>query len=229
MSLNLPTKGGDFTPFLKYNAKSGRFFIRIEGADQDQEIDKPSLVIDMANIKTGLICFPLNGAPQTIWDTLEAQAYTTLPGQWKRGFKVVCFGVSPIGLREWSSNSINTNAALVKMYATWEAAQEHADYSKVPWFKNTGVMPIESSFGTNYEPLFNLGGFTDRAGRFPEENGTVEAQTAAPAAQQTAPVPNAQASAQQSPAPAPTVPVGTPADTPTVPAGSMALDDDMPF
>ena len=225
MSLNLPTKGGDFTPFLKYNAKSGRFFIRIEGADQDQEIDKPSLVIDMANIKTGLICFPLNGAPQTIWDTLEAQAYTTLPGQWKRGFKVVCFGVSPIGLREWSSNSINTNAALVKMYATWEAAQEHADYSKVPWFKNTGVMPIESSFGTNYEPLFNLGGFTDRAGRFPEENGTVEVQTAAPAAQQTAPVSNAHVPAQQPPAPAPAVPVGGS----EAQGGVTDLNDDIPW
>ncbi len=209
MSLNLPTKGGDFTPFLKYNAKAGRFFVRVEGSEQDQEIDKPILVIDMANIKTGLIYFPMNGAPQTIWDTPEVEASTTSAGQWKRGFKVVCYGEQPIGLREWSSNSINTNAALVKMHQAWEASPEHADYSKVPWFRNTGVNPIESSFGTNYEPLFELGGFTERAGRFPEENGADKTQaTSAPAPQ---------------PTPAPSTAPST------APAGDPVLDDSIPW
>lgn len=217
MSLNLPTKGGDFAPFLKYNAKAGRFFIRVEGSEQDQEIDKPRLVIDMANIKTGLIYFPLNGAPQTIWDTPELEATTDSPGQWKRGFKVNCYGENPIGLREWSSNSINTNAALVKMHEAWEASPEHGDYSKVPWFTNTGVLPIESQFGTNYEPVFELGGFTNRAGRFPEENGGAGVQATAQPAPQAAPAPSSTA-----PAPVP--------GTATPPAGGVTdLNDEIPW
>ena len=51
MSLNLST-GGDFSPFLKYNAKAGRWFVRGENGT-DVEIEHPRFAIDLENIRQG--------------------------------------------------------------------------------------------------------------------------------------------------------------------------------
>jgi hypothetical protein len=55
MPLNLTTSEGEFTPYIKYNAKAGRFYVRPDGGTEDVEISNPVLAFDMANIKTGWI------------------------------------------------------------------------------------------------------------------------------------------------------------------------------
>ena len=181
MPLNLPTTGGDYTPFIKYNAKAGRFYIRVD--DADQEVVNPTLVIDMPNILTGWIKFPMSGPPQTSWNT-------DMPPEgdkgWKRGFKVNVCGEPPVGEREWMSNSINCNAAMVRMYADWENSAEHTDPTKVPWYRFVRVEGVHGQYGTNYEPIFELMGFTERAGRFTEAAASPQGAPASNPAPSTA-------------------------------------------
>lgn len=214
MPLNLPTSGGDFAPFIKYNAKAGRFYIRIEGQEHEQEVPSPTLVIDLANIKTGWVNFPLSGPPRTAWGDDEMPPDNDQ--RWKRGFKVNVYGEAPVGLREWMSNSMNCNAALVKMYDEWEKRPEAKDYAKVPWFRLQRVEPVQGQYGTNYEPVFELGGFTERAGRFPER------------ATQAAPPASANGEAQAADADNPPPPNG-PGDYGSKSVGGGPIDDEIPF
>ena len=50
MPLNLTVNEGDFTPFIKYNAKAGRWYAKFEGQASEVEIINPRLLFDMLNI-----------------------------------------------------------------------------------------------------------------------------------------------------------------------------------
>jgi len=169
MPLNL---GGDndFTPYLKYNTKAGRFYVRPQGVTEDVEIVNPRLAIDMANIRTGWIYYSEGSGPEKVWDTSLAQAARRPPGpqKWKRGFEVMVFGndnlpgVGVLGLREWSSNAGNANNAIVKMFEAYEAGTA-ANPGKVPFYVCAGVTPVNGQYGTKYEPRFELKGWVERA------------------------------------------------------------------
>lgn len=166
MPLNL---GGDndFTPYLKYNAKAGRFYVR-HGTD-DVEVLNPRLAVDMANIRTGWIYYPEGMGPEKVWDANLADQAPRPPGpkKFKRGFEVMVFGadnltgIGVLGLREWSSNAANANNAIAKMYEAYEAGLV-ANGLKVPFYICTGVTAINGAFGTNYEPKFELKGWVER-------------------------------------------------------------------
>jgi hypothetical protein len=166
MPLNL---GGDndFVPYLKYNAKAGRFYVRV--GSEDQEVVNPRLAVDMANIRTGWIYYPEGMGPEKVWDTNLADPAPRPPGpkKFKRGFEVMVFGadnlpgIGVLGLREWSSNAANANNAIAKMYEAYEAGVL-ANGNKVPFFVCTGVTAINGAFGTNYEPRFELKGWVER-------------------------------------------------------------------
>jgi hypothetical protein len=171
MPLNL---GGDndFTPYLKYNAKAGRFYVRPQGVTEDVEVVNPRLAIDMANIRTGWIYYPQageGGGPEKVWDASLAQAAPKPPGpkKYRRGFEVMVYGndnlpgVGVLGLREWSSNAGNANNAIVKMYEAYEAGAAQ-NPGKVPFYVCAGVTPITGQYGTNYEPKFELKGWVER-------------------------------------------------------------------
>jgi hypothetical protein len=168
MPLNL---GGDndFTPYLKYNAKAGRFYVRTQGTTEDVEVVNPRLAFDMANIRTGWIYYPEGMGPEKIWDVSLSEPAPRPPGpkKFKRGFEVMVFGndnlpvVGLLGLREWSSNAANANNAIAKMYEAYEAGAA-ANPGKVPFYICTGVTPITGAFGTNYEPRFELKGWVER-------------------------------------------------------------------
>lgn len=168
MPLNL---GGDtdFTPYLKYNAKAGRFYVRPQGVTEDVEVVNPRLAVDMANIRTGWIHYPEGAGPEKVWDASLANPAPRPPGprKFKRGFEVMVIGndnlpgIGLLGLREWSSNAANANSAIVKMYEAYEQGMA-ANPGKVPFYICTGVTPINGAYGTNYEPRFELKGWVER-------------------------------------------------------------------
>jgi hypothetical protein len=173
--LNLTVNDGDFTPYLKYNAKAGRFYIKPEGSTDEVEITKPVLAFDMLNIKTGWLYYAEGAGPEKVWDPSSTQAAPRPPGpkKFKRGFEVMVFGnatipgtTQKIGLREFSSTAANVIAAMLRMHADYEAAAA-ANPDSVPVFACEGVKPITGTYGTNYEPLFILKGWVPR-GRVPD-------------------------------------------------------------
>lgn len=169
MPLNLGSDG-DFTPYLKYNAKAGRFYIRPQGATEDMEVVNPRVCIDMQNIRTGWIYYPEGGGPEKVWDPTLSDMAPKPPGpkKFKRGFEVLVFGNDrlsngqTLGLREWASNAANACAAINKMFEAYEA-QANQNIGKVPFFACKGVTPINGAFGTNYEPKFEIIGWVERA------------------------------------------------------------------
>lgn len=169
MPLNLSAGGEDFTPYIKYNAKAGRFYIRPQGATADVEVEKPRLLFDMINIKTGWIYYPEGGSPEKVWDSNPQQAAPRPPGpkKFKRGFEVMVLGndnlpgIGKLGLREFSSTASNSITAILKMHAAYETGLT-ANPGCVPFYRCTSVLPIAGAYGTNYEPVFELMAWVDR-------------------------------------------------------------------
>lgn len=171
MPLNLSVGEGDFTPYLKYNAKAGRFYVKPEGAPEEVEIINPVLAFDMANIKTGWLYYAEGSGPEKIWDASSTQMAPKPPGpkKFKRGFEVMVFGnglvpgtQTALGLREFSSTAGNVISAILRMYAEYEQGST-ANPGKLPFFGCTNVKPINGAYGVNYEPQFALQGWVDRA------------------------------------------------------------------
>jgi hypothetical protein len=184
MPLNLSVGENEFTPYLKYNAKAGRFYLRPEGATEDVEITTPTLAFDMANIKTGWIYYTEGTGPEKVWDASNDHPAPKPPGpkKFKRGFEVMtCSNAlipgtkQKIGAREFSSTAGNVIAAIVQMFAAFEAGAP-ANRGKVPIFCCEGVKPVVGTYGTNYEPKFTLKGWVERS-RIPEFDEHVAAPT----------------------------------------------------
>lgn len=171
MPLNLSAGGdGEFIPYLKFSAKAGRFYVRSQGSMQDVEVEKPRLLIDMANIKTGWIYYQEGGPPEKLWDAslTVAAPRPAGPRKFKRGFELLVLGgdqlpgIGKLGLREFSSTAGAVIGAILKMYDTYETGS-HSNPGKLPFFANRSVLPIQGQYGTNYEPVFELVSWVERA------------------------------------------------------------------
>lgn len=170
MPLNLSTSDGEFTPYLKYNAKAGRFYVRPQSAAQDVEVEKPRLLFDMEHVKTGWLYYSEGAGPEKVWDPSLSQMAPRPAGprKFKRGFEVLVFGNDPIhgvgtlGLREFSSTANNVITSFNEMYAEYEAGVK-ANPGKVPFFGCAAVIPVSGVYGINYEPKFRLLAWVDRA------------------------------------------------------------------
>lgn len=167
MPLNLQPSDGEFTPYIKYNSKAGRWYVKgPEGGDT--EVINPRLAFDMANIKTGWIMFSEGMGPITVWDVSSTEMAPKPEGKYKRGFNVmVCGGdnlpdIGVLGLREFSSTANVVITAMLDMYRRYEE-EVTAHPSQVPFYQCTGVKPISGMHGTNYEPQFQLVGWVERA------------------------------------------------------------------
>lgn len=157
MPLNLTVSDGEMVPYLKYNAKAGRFYIRSDKGEE-VEVDKPKLAFDFANIKTGWLYFEQGAGPEKVWDSCGVTAEKPAgPRKFKRGFEVNVYS-SQLGVREFSSTATNCIAAILQMYETYEASCK-TNAGKSPIFECTGVRAIAGMYGTNYEPVFKLSGW----------------------------------------------------------------------
>jgi hypothetical protein len=170
MPLNLSTNDGEFTPYIKFNAKAGRWYVRPQGAAADVEVERPLLAFDMANIRTGWLYYAEGSGPEKLWDPSPTQMAPRPPGprKFKRGFEVMVFGnsdvpgIGKLGLREFSSTAGAAISAILQMHAKYEEGLA-ANPGKVPFYACTGVTAIPGAFGTNYEPVFQLRGWVERA------------------------------------------------------------------
>ena len=169
MPLNLSVNDGDFTPYIKYNAKAGRWYVKIEGNANDVEVVNPRFAFDMANIKTGWLFYAEGTGPEKVWDPSNTEMADRPPGprKFKRGFEVMVFGnddipgIGRLGLREFSSTASNVIAPILDMHKEYEDGMA-ANPNKVPFFACTGVTAISGHYGTNFEPHFDLVGWIER-------------------------------------------------------------------
>ena len=164
MSLYTPPQSGDFTPYVKYNAKAGRWYCKKDGAEV--EVQNPVFVADFANAKKAWMHFQEGQAPNVVYfDSLDAQIPQPSPNH-KLGVSINLFSKASFGgVVKLESNSINTCKALGGLFEQYNNAPE-SKQGKLPVVKVTGANPIKGNYGTNYEPAFAIEKWIDRPTEF---------------------------------------------------------------
>lgn len=154
MALNIVSQGGDFDPFVKYNAKAGRWYLK--DGDQEKEVQSPVFVADFDNIKTGWLLFLEGQAPSKVWDKDLSTPAEKPSDKHKRGFSLRLFSNAHFGgVVELSSSSMHLCSAINSLYEQYEE-QRGANAGLLPVVKYTGSTPMKDKMGTNYKPSFEI-------------------------------------------------------------------------
>lgn len=96
MGLNISNGNSeDFKNYLKFNAKSGRFYVKKDGAEV--EVEKPAFVINFDEIKTGWFLFAAGVAPSISYDPDLSTPAAKPSDMHKRGFEVELFSQATLG------------------------------------------------------------------------------------------------------------------------------------
>jgi hypothetical protein len=168
MGLNI---GGSGTvkPWAKYNSKADKWFIRgPEGGDQ--EIARPTFLIDLKNIATGWFRFAQGQAPERVIDPSLNQVAPSPGDGFKRGFVVMCFSQKFFGgAVEMSGASLHLSNAIRDVYAKFtEEEGKPENRGKVPVIACVGSDAMKDKHGLNYRPRFELVKFADRPAELPD-------------------------------------------------------------
>ena len=155
MPLNLePRSSEDFTPYLKFNGKAGRWYVKTD-IGTEEEVTNLTAIFDLPNIKTGWIHFAEGAAPETLWDKGDKIEPAPSP-QHKRGFAVNVYSPKLLGgLREFSSTSNGAIIAIRELHSDFEQTYD-PDKVLVPVVTCESVTPVKSKFGTNYQPVLKI-------------------------------------------------------------------------
>jgi hypothetical protein len=166
MPLNIETRTSeDFVPYIKFDAKAGRWFTKEDGGNE-VEVRDLTAIFDLHNIKLGWLLFNEGAAPEATWDNGSVAAQPS--PKHRRGFCVNLFSPQKIGgLREMRSNS---NAAISAIKSLYEQQFENAPEARkgmVPVVTCESVTPVKSKFGTNYEPVLKITKWVPRPDAMP--------------------------------------------------------------
>ena len=194
MNLNIGGSG-IIKPYVKYNAKADKWFVRSpEGGDQ--EIARPTFLLDLKNIRTGWLRFREGQAPERVIDPSLDRAAPSPGEDFKRGFVVTAYSPKFFGgAVEFSSASIHLSNAIREVYAAFEEdGAKTENRGKVPVVACTGSEPMKDKYGTNYRPKLEIVKWVDRPADLEDESPVDDADvwkgtapTAAKPAQHVAP------------------------------------------
>jgi hypothetical protein len=152
-----PAAGGDFTPIVKYDARSGRFF-RMDRVDNgngyvSESVDITSnfkAIVDFENIETGWIDFPAGAAPNFVLVPIGSPLPNKPGERHKNGIRFMlklskeCGGSKPI--REIAGTSKVCLSGIEAVYKEYEA-QKAANPVKLPVIVLEKTTPIKSGVG----------------------------------------------------------------------------------
>ena len=172
--------GGDFTVYVKYNAKAGRWYTKDDKPEAEEyEVKNMTAIFDMDNLKTGWFLFAPLVAPVKQFDPSLTEA-TASPGEgFKKGFELNVFSDKNLGgLREFASTAGAVIEAMNELYDHWTAGKA-SNPGKLPVVKCAGVQAVVGKHGTNYKPQLEIVSWIERPA---EMNGDKPAKAATPAA-----------------------------------------------
>ena len=171
----------DFTPIIKYDARSGRMF-RVDRTNTGNGfVSDPvditmsfKAIVDFENVETGWMDFPVGSAPSFVLLPLaQVSNGTPLPPKpsekHKNGIRVLLKlnktsgGEKPV--RELAGTARSFLAGVEEVYG--EYLREKQKYpSQLPVIVLASTVPVKSGSGvqssTNYQPKFKLDGWAPR-------------------------------------------------------------------
>jgi hypothetical protein len=178
LGLNYNSSGGDngdIIPFVKYDARAGRFFrndrTEINGAYSNNAVDITSsfkAVMDLENLEVGYLLFAAGSAPQFLLVKLgDPMPQKPTDAKWKQGVRVMMKLHQSCGgdVRETSSNAAAFLKGFDELHSAYEASKA-ANPGKLPIVTLKTTTPITSGSGdkksTNYQPVFEISGWAPR-------------------------------------------------------------------
>ncbi len=168
MGLNIVQQSGEYKPFVKYNAKAGRWYFVKDG--NETELNNPSFVIDFDNIKTGWFLFQEGMAPAITYDASLTETAPKPSEKHKRGFEVVLFSPKLFGGEAvFTAASMHVCNAVNELYVAYEE-QRSANKGKLPVVTCNSTEAMKDKMGTNYKPKMSITKWTDR----PSDLGAVK-------------------------------------------------------
>ena len=159
---------GVYRDICKFNAQAGRWYLR--SGDGEDEIETPTMAMDLANLTTGWLLFLEGAAPNRRWDAVPGVRAPQPSESHKRGFMVLCFSPKNLnGVAELSSGSMHLSNAIKELHSKFEEmCGEHP--GKLPVVACTGTTEKPGKFGTNHKPTFEIVDWTDRPEDLPDES-----------------------------------------------------------
>ena len=159
---------GNFREIIKYNAKEGRWYLRV--SDEETEIESPTVVMDLANIATGWMLFLEGQAPNRCMDPVIGTEAPKPSEAHKRGFMLLVYSTKYLnGVAELSSCSFHLCNAIRDLHDDFtQQRQQHP--GKLPVVRCKETTAIKGKFGTNYKPTFEIVDWTDRPEGLPDES-----------------------------------------------------------
>lgn len=163
MALNITsTGGGDIKPYVKFNSKADKWFVKKEGAEEVEEIARPTFVADFTNIKTGWFHYAEGQAPNIVLDP-SLQTPAAKPSDLhKRGFQVDLYSKNTFGgVAVMTGASMHLCNAFNELYEAYEAGLAD-NKGKLPVVECAGSTPMKDKYGTNYKPTLKIVKWVDR-------------------------------------------------------------------
>lgn len=166
---------GDIVPFVKYDARAGRFFrndrSEQNGAYSNTPVDITSnfkAVMDLENLEVGYLLFAAGAAPQSLLVKLgDPMPHKPADAKWKQGVRVMMKLHASCGgdIRETSSNAAAFLKGFDDLHSLYESTKV-ANANKLPIVVLKTTVPITSGSGdkrsTNYQPVFEIAGWAAR-------------------------------------------------------------------
>jgi hypothetical protein len=187
MSLGLQPRGA-FTPYIKYDARAGRWFKKADGADVDVTNGFAAL-FDFEEIQIGWMQFPTGAAPIYCTQHISMGIPPQPQGDFKQGFRMnlALPGALGGGVFELSSTAAALINEIDKLHTEYAQAPEAAQ-GKLPVVQMNGTTVVESKgrdkngqtqTSRNYAPNLAIVAWVDRPATMPLKPRTAAVQPAA--------------------------------------------------
>jgi len=181
-----------FNPILKYNAKAGRW--TFSENKEEEEIEKPSFVIDFENAAMGWALFQEGQAPERIFDPAPGVRAAKTNDKQKRCLMALCYAnESFTGVAEFCATSMHLLSAIKEIHAEYKQRGVD-DQNKLPVIKANGTTAQKDKYGTNYRPKLKITAYVERPAELPNEHPAphlIEATENTPSVSHVAPPPAA--------------------------------------
>jgi hypothetical protein len=164
-------KGQEFLPRLKYDARSGTFFLedRVNNkgrweTEQRNVTEGFRAIFDLEQAQRGWIHFPKGEAPDLVLVSAGEDPGKAPSEDHKEGFRLlvkVANGAAFGELREFMSTAVTTWNAVDALHTAWanQAAQHPGE---VPTVKCTDIVKMETTAGTSFVPVCEIDGWVKR-------------------------------------------------------------------
>jgi hypothetical protein len=159
--------GGDIVPFVKYDARAGRFFRSDRAQDSsgnwasEQVEIQLKAVMDLENMQVGWLHFAAGQAPEAQMVPIGAPLPAS-PGEgWKKGVRILMKLAQSCGgdVREIQSNAAAFLTGVDQLHDEYLAGRT-ANPGKLPVVGTKPATAITSGSGakksTNYQPVFEI-------------------------------------------------------------------------